>query len=447
MGRTSSSELTFILLAEFVTRADTLFIVLPEAQGCPLAVNRSGKRRHIVICCWQGGNLGDEIILESMLQELRAACPDANFTVFSDTPQITARRFGVASIERRGSRLQWLRRLRVLSSADLFILGGGGILMDYGATPSNLLKWLEPLDVAQRLGVPTMTYGIGVGDVYTAPGRDSIRKTLKGTSAVCVRDRDSQVRLAELGVQNQCVLTGDPAVSIAERLGIGYGQRALPTSSPRISVFLRHWFVNTDVVQDVQAWGYFEDNLARFLDILVEKRAASVVFAPMRIVSRRDDDRVVAKEVVDRMTHKKAATVLEEGPSIGALMGLVSQSDLVVGMRLHAVIAAATVGAPVIAVSYASKVESFMESIGAAGWALGPGQCSAEALEDLSDKVFAGNYPGEALRLGLEKAKESARLNATYASALLLRAESRRRLSRGIAALGIATGVNRRMKI
>jgi len=412
-----------------------------------LAVNRSGERHHIVISCWQGGNLGDEIILESMLQELRVASPGATFTVFSDTPQVTARRFGVASIERRGSRLQWLKRLRVLKSADLFILGGGGILMDYGSTPSNLLKWLEPLDVAQRLGVPTMAYGIGVGDVYTPAGLDSLRKTLKGTSAVCVRDRDSQVRLAELGVQNECLLTGDPAVSIAERLGIGYGHKPPLTSSPRISVFLRHWFVNTDVVQDVQAWKYFEDNLAGFLDALVARRGAPVVFSPMRIVSKRDDDRVVAKEIVDRMKHKEAATVLEDGPSISALMGLVSQSDLVVGMRLHAVIAAAAVGTPVIAIDYAPKVGSFMESIGAAGWALRPGQCSLEALNALADKVFAGNYPSEAFRAGLQKEIGLAGKNVTQASALLNRAEGRRnRLSREIAALGVATGMKGRAK-
>ena len=306
----------------------------------------------------------------------------------------------------------------MLKSADLFILGGGGILMDYGATPSNLLKWLEPLDVAQRLGVPTMTYGIAVGDVLTPAGLDSLRKTLKGTSAVCVRDRDSQVRLAELGVQNRCLLTGDPAVSIAERLGIGYGQKNLPTSSPKISVFLRHWFVNTDAVQDIQAWEYFEDNLARFLDVLVERRAASVVFAPMRIVSRRDDDRVVAKEVVDRMTHKEAATVLEDGPSVSALMGLVSQSDLVVGMRLHAVIAAAAVGTPVIAIDYAPKVGASWSPLGPQAGRFGPGQCSAGGVERLGRQGFRGELSEGGVSGGLAERRRGRRgLNATYASA------------------------------
>ena len=382
-----------------------------------------------------------------MLQELKAEFPPATFTVFSDTPRITAQKFGVESIKRRGNGFQWLRRLLALKSADLFILGGGGILMDYGTTASNLLKWLEPLDVAQRLGVPTMTYGIGVGDVYTPEGLTQLRRTLRGTGAVCVRDRDSEMRLSELGVESQCLLTGDPAISMAQRLGFRYGERGLPKSSPKVSVFLRHWFVNTDLVPDVQAWEYFEENLARFLDNLVESRGASVVFAPMRIASKRDDDRVVAKEVVGRMTQKESASVLEGEPSVKTLMDLVSRSDLVVGMRLHAVIAAATVGTPVIAVDYAPKVGSFMESIGAAGWALRPGQCSLQALNDLADKVFAGNYPTEAFRVGLEREIGLARLNVTKASALLAGAEGRRkRLSRDIAALGIATGVKGRAR-
>ncbi|MDA4123994.1 MAG: polysaccharide pyruvyl transferase family protein [Thaumarchaeota archaeon] len=408
-------------------------------------MNQHRKRLHVVICGYYGkGNLGDEIILETMLRSMRAAFPETTFVVFSDNPRQTSQSFGVASVMKRGSWFDWLRRIRVLISADLFILGGGGILMDYGASAAVLLKGLEPLDVAQLLGVPTMTYGIGVGDVYTGKGQDALRTRLNETSVVCVRDRDSQVRLAELGVQ-KCVVTGDPGVTISDQFGIGYGQRALHVSSPQVSVFLRHWFVNKDETTDIRTWERFEDNLAEFLDILVETRAASVVFAPMRTVSSRDDDRVVAKEVVDRMTQKKAATILEGEPSTSKLMELVSQSDLVVGMRLHSVISAASVGTPTIAVSYASKVESFMQSIGAAEWVLRPDQCSVETLQGLSEKVFAGNYPRETLRVGLEKLKESERQNVAHAADLLLRAEGRRRrLSKAMAGLGIATGVKRR---
>jgi hypothetical protein len=125
----------------------------------------------VVILGWFGnGNLGDEIILESMLEDFKKIDPRARFVVISDDPTETELQHGVRSIGRGGGTRRRLRRFLEIMTADLFILGGGGILCSYGGSDQSLTAWLAPLHLAHALGLPTMTWGIGIGDELTIRG-------------------------------------------------------------------------------------------------------------------------------------------------------------------------------------------------------------------------------------------------------------------------------------
>src|SRR3954470_3759260 len=76
-----------------------------------------------------GLNLGDEAILQSMLEQLRRELPHAEITVFSRNADDTKRRHKVerAVPVRKLSRAEIVPEIERL---DLLLCGGGGILSD-----------------------------------------------------------------------------------------------------------------------------------------------------------------------------------------------------------------------------------------------------------------------------------------------------------------------------
>ena len=119
------------------------------------------------------------------------------------------------------------------------------------------------------------------------------------------------------------------------------------------------------------------------------------------------------------MTNSTSVKILEDPISSKTLFELVSESDLVIAMRLHAIITAATLDTPVIAVNYHPKVESFMELIGALDWMIELDQPSSDRLESLAKMALAGAYPRDQVRANIGKMKKLAYLNAKIAAELL----------------------------
>lgn len=373
----------------------------------------------IVILGWFGdGNFGDEIILECMLADIRRLDPSVSFVVISDDPADTTRRHGVRSIGRGGSIQQRLRRLRELISADLFILGGGAILSRYSNSDRSVLAWLVPMHLAHDLGLPTMTCAVGVGDDLSANVVRAMRRVLGETDAICVRDLQSVATLRQIGISDKVTLTADPAVLIPTPDSARIGTQASGTR-PKVTVFLRHWYVSEDRVQNEAQWAEFKTRLASCLDSLILTRTAQVRFVPMRIKDPIDDDRVVAREVSSIMTKGSEATIVDRELSSSELLRMVAESDLVIGMRLHSLIAAASLGVPMIAINYHMKVRSFMESIGLGEWITEVGDSDPEWLREAAKAALAGGYPSAAVQAKVEGLKVLAHLNTEIAIKLV----------------------------
>src|SRR6185436_11118333 len=104
-----------------------------------------------------GLNLGDEAILQSMIEQLRRDVPGVDVTVFSRNAEDTKRRHKVerAVPVRKLSRAEIVPEIERL---DLLLVGGGGILYDADAQ-----IYLREVQVAKEQGVPVMLYAVGAG--------------------------------------------------------------------------------------------------------------------------------------------------------------------------------------------------------------------------------------------------------------------------------------------
>ncbi|KAF1086072.1 colanic acid biosynthesis protein [Sporotomaculum syntrophicum] len=303
----------------------------------------------IVISGYYGfDNLGDEAVLFSMLQSLRREIPGLEITVLSNNPAITAREYGVEAVNR------WSMRqvADALLRSELLICGGGSLLQDVTGGKS-LFYYLGIIWLARMLRRPVMYYAQGIGPVNTPTGRRLVGITTQGVQAITVRDGESLKDLRAMGVQRTVEVTADPVlglhpgdINLAEGAGILARHGIIP-GSPLVGI----------AVRPIPGRSTWETRLVQVCDNLA-RAGMQVVFIPMQIPA----DLILSKRLGAAMLDPYV--IIEEKLNVSQMLALVGNLDLLVGMRLHALIFAAVNGVPPLGIVYDPKVERFLNRLG-----------------------------------------------------------------------------------
>ena len=317
----------------------------------------------VVISGWSGSsNLGDELVLGGLLRLLEGH----QAAVISIDPGATRARFGVPAVAPR----QTDRLVGAIRTADLLVLGGGGLLQDE-TSPYNLPYHLLRPAVATLAGTPVVGVGLGAGPL-TRPGSRALVGQLARAVAVSVRDEPSRRLLADVGV------TARTGADLALALDAPRG-----TPEDVITVSLRPW----------AGGGGWRPVGARRCHVLPTQllEAAAVGLDelsaatgwPVRFVAlQADRDDAVHAEVASRMR----APSERRRPGVHDVVEEIAAGRQVVAMRYHAGIAAVLGARPVALLGYSPKVDALAQ-------ALGPGAAllalSPPALRGLAGTVAA----------------------------------------------------------
>ena len=299
-----------------------------------------------------GLNLGDEAILQSMLEQLRRELPDAEITVFSRDPEDTKRRHKVerAIAVRKLSRAEIVPEVERL---DLLLFGGGGILYDADAR-----IYLRELLAAKEHGVPVMLFAVGAGPLSDPTVQTAVREALEGVAAITVREKSARQCLEEAGVHRDVVVTADPALLLKPE--------ALPRNILKIEGFEgRRRLIGMSVREPGVAAPDLDVNryhslLANAADFMVDRFDADIVFVPME---RSVLDMQHSHAVISMMLRAQRARVLNGEYTSSQLLSLMGRFSFAVGMRLHFLIFAALRSVPFVALPYAGKVAGFLEDL------------------------------------------------------------------------------------
>jgi polysaccharide pyruvyl transferase CsaB len=360
-----------------------------------------------------GFNLGDEAILQMIIAELRQA-HSVEITVFTRDAQDTRDRHAVdavqfGSLSRRDAK-------ELLSSLDLFILGGGGILYDGDAD-----MFLREVFIAHEVGTPVMTWAIGAGPLAVPAIRDRVRDALSRAATLSVRDRNSQRLLEEVGIEREIVVTADPALLLtpdpltldeilrAEAIDpkarlVGFSVREPGPAAPELDV------------------EHYHALLANAADFMVDRLEAEVVFIPLE---RRTYDVQHSHGVVGKMCHAQRATVLKREYAPGQIVSLLQHFQFAVGMRLHFVVFSVLAGVPVVALPYADKVSAFVNELGLVSVPL-QNTSAGKLLAELDRAWDERERPRDGLG-ALDALKRRARRSGELAAELLDRSRRDRR--------------------
>jgi polysaccharide pyruvyl transferase CsaB len=338
-------------------------------------------------------NAGDEALLSAITSSIKKYAVEAEFVVFSGAPQHTMRLHGIRAVYY----LNPLQIFKELWQADLLISGGGSIFQDVTSARS-LPYYISVVALARLLGKPVIFYAQGVGPINRRFSKFLMRLVANRVNLITLRDMASLDYLRQLGVNNPSLMvTADPVFSLEpDPTDITHMTELLkelnPAGKALVGVSVRKW----------NALEGYQSILAQVLDNLTQQ-GYQTIFIPMAY----PDDISEAHKVAALMQEK--VVIIEEHLSSQEHLALIAQLDIMIGMRLHALIFAASRGIPFAGISYDPKVDAFLQI-----FSLEPLPLKVEEMQAYVDELLKNeNLHTHIKKLSLdlrEKAGQNARL-------------------------------------
>jgi polysaccharide pyruvyl transferase CsaB len=294
-------------------------------------------------------NIGDESILTAVVENLRARLPDVAITVLSQSPGATAEKYAVHSVSRRSP----LAILGAVRRCDLLISGGGSLLQD-ATSKKSILYYLAIMWLSFLFRKKVFIYSQGIGPISSQWNRRLTAWTLRRTSGIVVRDDASAVLLADIGIPPaRITVTADPVLRV-KKADLAVGR----------DILAREGFARAPgkpvvgfAVRERRTGSEFVEELCLSIQSLRQVYDAQILLIPFHY----SEDLPVIEAIERRLPGQ--ALVIRHKYLTGEMLSIIGNVDVLVGVRLHALICAAIMGTPMIAISYDPKVNSFMHAL------------------------------------------------------------------------------------
>ncbi len=292
-------------------------------------------------------NTGDEAIMLSMHKNIQELGDNYHITVLSNKPEETREKYGIEALYRFGVR----DVLHAIRHCDVLLSGGGSLLQDSTSTRS-LMYYLSITVAAKCMRKKVMLYANGIGPVSGKRNRRLVKQVVNKADLITLREENSYEELLSMGVNpKKCFVTADPVFTMdsiqpkqARELLAAEG---VPMDKPIVVVSVRNW-------KDMDR---FIGQFAKLCDTIVEKYGRTIVFLGMQM----PNDSIVGEKVRKKMTQD--AYILKGNYSPYEVMGIISQADFILSMRLHTLIFAARQRVPLIGFIYDPKIDYYLEKL------------------------------------------------------------------------------------
>lgn len=309
----------------------------------------------IVISGYYGfRNSGDEAVLKSILTALEEASKQAGITVqpivLSSDPAWTEKMYGVRAVHRMS-----LKEVRSAIRESSGLISGGGSLLQDATSPKTIPYYLAILKLAQWAGKPTFVYAQGIGPVQRKWFYPLIKSVFNRCKYISVRDEQSADLLAAMGVQRSSVnVVPDPVMGLPLPANADSGANGLsPAGMPVIGISVRYWDKERRELKAIA------DGLRK----LSAGRPVHLRFLPFHLPDDVDASQYVLEQLGDVGANGSSISMEEEITDPQQMLLEVSRCDLVVGMRLHSLIYAASREVPLLGISYDPKINHFLSRI------------------------------------------------------------------------------------
>ncbi len=336
-------------------------------------------------------NAGDEALLLAISSSIKNLVPDCEFVVFSGNPAKTMQLHRMKAVYNMNP----FSVARQLLTCDLLISGGGSIFQDVTSSRS-LLYYISVVLLARMLGKPVVFYAQGVGPIRRPFNRWLLGRVANHVSLITLRDQASREFMLKLGVRKPPLqVTADPVFALqTEDNTIEEILQRFPYlasgKARRLGVSVRPW----------PALQGYQQNLAAVLDHF--KRAGfEIIFVPMDHHVDINESELVSSYM------QEESYLIKDELTTAQHLALISQLDLMVGMRLHALIFAASCGVAFTGISYDPKIDAFLDLFGKQ-----PLSKSIELMVAQIEELLYDQAAHEQVQVQAEKMRSQSRENA-----------------------------------
>lgn len=308
----------------------------------------------------------------------------------------------------------WLRILRIFAKPDRVIVSGGTPVFD----SSHAIRTLY-LALPLLFRTPFVVFGAGVKPLTSWYGRRSIPFFLERADAVTVRDAPSLSILRGLGLEG-VELTADSAffarpssVEEVDELLAGYGvgeDESILLVAPRLLSQQRERFY----LEERMGPDLIERTPTRIADALdrVSHRFDRVLLMAMHFHGP-DSDVPIIRQILHHSSAPNTGFLDRElRPELA--IALFRRASLVLGVRLHSLLLAASMCTPIVGIAYEEKVRGLHARLGLEEYCLDLSDFSADdlvrmlelALRERSALTERIERRVEELRSGIRKSAE-----------------------------------------
>jgi polysaccharide pyruvyl transferase WcaK-like protein len=248
------------------------------------------------------------------------------------------------------------KRIRkVLKDSDVFLIGGGNLIMDLYRTWPKLLK--EVCDLSKDIGVPYHFVGVGSAPIDTIHGKNDLLHSLNSAESVFFRDSTSKRYCEEhLGFTES---------SVGPDLAFGINCTKLIQAEKKNILMLNLAAVYSErwPVEDLEKYNSYLSNMVILVDRLVKNLGVNelIIFntnCPL--------DELASEDFIKKYTSFSRFPVffkfIKGRKTVSRLLTICSEARFSLVTRLHAGIISNISGAHVLAIEYQPKVRDVLEN-------------------------------------------------------------------------------------
>lgn len=302
--------------------------------------------------------------------------------------------------------------LKNFSKAHIIIPVGGGYLRGSKSIADDVdyCMLLYPILIAKILGKQVILHSQSIGPFGTAFQKYATAIVLKKVDMIITREDISTNVLLKMGIDKHKITRSIDAgflFTSKEKVNLKkYG--VIASNREIIGITVARKFLKDPLLQDK-----YESEIATFVEYISIHRNISVIFIPQVTSSLfDDDDRDVARRIMDKITNKKNVWTIEDNLTHTEIKAIYTHLDYIIGTRFHSVIFSLTAYIPAIAIEYEHKTRGIMKDLQLLDWVIKIEDVTYDTLLEKFDaliknkkeynKVLHKNLPPY-----IEKAKEA----------------------------------------
>lgn len=321
--------------------------------------------------------MGDDALLQVVHGIIEAEGLPCEIITIADDPELIQRKFGYTCIQSIPLSLRrWIKEWRLSgrifsewSRLDALILGGGGFFAD-DVSCKNVIKWTFYIFLARLMRIRVYAYCLGIGPLNRKISRLLARIAFGMMEVIVVRDEVSRGWLIHAGCDEDIFVSVDPVFNF--KLDSSDAKKILqtdkvPIDKPYIVISIPPFFHDSERWPDHHdKWKEYCNSWAKLIEHMIGLGVTPLLLPMQHCPSgyKLFSDIDFAALIAGMTKFKDDIYILRRELTPAEVASVFAGSELVIAMRLHAVILAAVSGAAVSGAIYHHKVSEVVRILG-----------------------------------------------------------------------------------